>query len=382
VWDGKAGFTDAGILKLVGSVLEQQVFNGFGKNFSTVDFTTPDGEMLTRLTRDVWQFSAAKNYQELRDLTLALKGDDGKLRSFEQFKEAAGAIDEKFNNNWLKTEYNFAVNSSTLAARWNEYVKHAKEMPYLRYQTVGDNRVRIDHQALDGIIKKITDEFWAYYYPPNGWGCRCGAIQLPGSYAVETENVPHINIPGIFQTNLAQTGLIFPKGHAYYEGVPTKVIKEALIYLPEDALFKTVQKWDTGGELRIHILHGINEASENVHASKLLSGHFNHKYNIDLMPILKGVKNPDARVDGKLWEFKSFSIKWNESSTKKSFIEYYRYKINHALHEGGKQADNIAIFLPEKINEDIIRRAVDGYKKGYKKTRKIIIFNGDITHEY
>jgi len=159
------------LVPLVANILEQQVYSGFGKNLTAVDFTTPDAKMLFRLTRDVWQFASAKNYQQLRDMTLALRDENGKLRSFGDFKAEAAKINDKFNKTWLRTEYNFAVNSATMASRWNEFQKNANDMPYLQYQTVGDKRVRPEHAKLNNIIRKIDDDFWKTHFPPLNWNC-------------------------------------------------------------------------------------------------------------------------------------------------------------------------------------------------------------------
>lgn len=46
------------------------------------------------------------------------------------------------------------------------------------YFTVGDNRVREEHAALDGISRKKDDDFWDKFWPPNGWNCRCQAVAI------------------------------------------------------------------------------------------------------------------------------------------------------------------------------------------------------------
>ena len=235
------------------------------------DFTTPDAEMLTRLVRDVWHFSGAKNYQEMRDLTLALKDEHGKLREFTDFKEAANGIIDKYNETWLKTEYNFAVSASQSAARWTEFEKDADIIPNLMYQTVGDDHVRISHRVLDGIIRPLNDSLWNTHYPPNGWGCRCEAVQSLEGYGKVTpnKNIPVVPIPDMFQTNLAKTGLIYPKNHPYYLGVPRAEISKALAYLPPKDTFIDI---DFGSDvvLDIHPLHGDKELSANIDLSRLL----------------------------------------------------------------------------------------------------------------
>lgn len=46
------------------------------------------------------------------------------------------------------------------------------------YVTTGDDRVREEHEKLDGIRRRKNDPFWKRYMPPNGWGCRCSVIEI------------------------------------------------------------------------------------------------------------------------------------------------------------------------------------------------------------
>lgn len=46
------------------------------------------------------------------------------------------------------------------------------------YVTVGDNRVRDEHVALDGLTRPKDDPIWERLWPPNGWNCRCQLIPL------------------------------------------------------------------------------------------------------------------------------------------------------------------------------------------------------------
>ncbi len=70
-------------------------------------------------------------------------------------------------------------------AKWEEQQKDKDVMPYLMYQTLGDNRVRPSHNALNGKILKIDDPFWKKHYPPWDFGCRCTVIQLDEETAKE-----------------------------------------------------------------------------------------------------------------------------------------------------------------------------------------------------
>lgn len=220
VYAGKVGVTDVELLSLVAQSYSDRVKTAFDVKGN---FSTPDAEMLDRLTRDVWHFSGAKNYHNLRDMTLALRDEQGQLREFDSWKEQALQICETYNEKWMRTEYNMAIASSQNAARWVDFQRDARVIPNLRYQTVGDDQVRDSHRVLDGVVKRIGDPFWVTHYPPNGYGCRCEAVQAPGEQETPTSDTPKVGIPSMFRTNLAATGLIFPAKHPFYNGIPPEV---------------------------------------------------------------------------------------------------------------------------------------------------------------
>lgn len=343
-----AGDIDTKLLTVIGRTIENSVSTGLGAGFATVDYSTPDAAMLQKLTADAWHFSAAKNYQELRDFTLALKDENGRARSFADFKKAANKINDKYNDTWLRTEYNDAINSSTMAGKWSQFQENAEDMPFLIYTTAGDSNVRDDHRKLDGIIRKMIDDFWRKYYPPNGHRCRCGARQSPSSTANETENIPNVDIPEMFQTNLAVDGKVFPKGHPYYKGVPQKVLEEKIQTLPANVAYRNVYRADDiDGMVDMHILHG-ERSKLTVPIAQAVAA---RGVSVNLLPNLTGASeavrqkvisktvkkgaNPAAKVDRTLYEF-------TESAPTQEAI-------SNAVASALKQADNFVI----KITGDI-----------------------------
>jgi SPP1 gp7 family putative phage head morphogenesis protein len=74
-----------------------------------------------------------------------------------------------------RTQIIFDANmrSAHMAGRWSQLWAGRERRPFLEYRTAGDSRVRPQHRQWNGIIRAITDAFWATFYPPNGWGCRC-----------------------------------------------------------------------------------------------------------------------------------------------------------------------------------------------------------------
>lgn len=225
IYEGNEIAYDEALLRAQAAQLTKAIFKGYGKDLVQVAFGTPDGEMLANLTNSVYHFSAAKNYQQLKDMTLALM-DGERIRSFSEYKQAVSEINEKYNVDWLKTEYNTAISSSQMASRWAQFEKEKDEFSVLQYQTVGDSNVRESHAILNGVKKKVTDSFWLTYYPPNGWGCRCDVIQLNGmQHETPTGQITLPTVPAMFKTNLAQTGVVFPLSHPYYVGIPDELLK-------------------------------------------------------------------------------------------------------------------------------------------------------------
>jgi phage putative head morphogenesis protein, SPP1 gp7 family len=217
------GAIDEKMVKLIAEKLLQAIEEGYGQTFDSVTENTPDFEMMKNLEKNVYQFSAAKNYQQLKTLTLALKDSEGNIISFADFKKIAAQINDQYNKVWLQTEYDTAVGSAQMAGKWVSFAAEA----VLEYATAGDERVRESHALLDGIRKLKTDDFWNKYYPPNGFRCRCNVIESTSDTETPDGEIQKPPVPEMFQVNLAKRGLAFPPKHPYYIGVPKSVLKQA-----------------------------------------------------------------------------------------------------------------------------------------------------------
>jgi len=226
-----AGSIDERLTNLVATELRKAVIEGFGKDFSDLATDTPHYKMLESLEKNVFHFSAAKNYQQLKSMTLALRDDQGNIRSFRDFRDEAYKINAEYNSTWLKTEYNTAIGSAQMAGKWTDFETNKETAPWLRYDTAGDRRVRPGHKALNGVIKQIDDAFWNIWYPPNGWGCRCDATQLIHGADSQGYEAPD-DVPVIFRTNLAKQGMIFPPKHPYFIGTPEDILKQGEALIP------------------------------------------------------------------------------------------------------------------------------------------------------
>lgn len=141
----------------------------------------PSEAMVESLRESAGVFSGFKTFHEMKEAASMLVDADGNLKTFEQFSNDVQKINAAYNQNYLRTEYNFTVQSALAAANWEEQQDDGDGRYLLQYRTAGDEKVRESHRRLDGITLPKDDPFWDKYYPPNGFGCRCGVVQVRAS---------------------------------------------------------------------------------------------------------------------------------------------------------------------------------------------------------
>ena len=354
--------------------LREALIGGYGEEAAKLQWGTPDAEMVRHLYRNVYQFSVAKNFTQMRTLTSALIDENGHTRSFSDFMTEASKIDKKFNVDYLRAEYDTAINSAEMASHWVRF----KQMgdPMLRYVTVGDERVRASHEAMNGIQRPMSDPIWDKIYPPNGWNCRCTVIATSGAATPDKQIRMPWDVPPLFQTNLAKTGMLWPKGHPYFRQNPTHTPSEPLskieleaiphinveessyITLDYHALKIQVHPLQTDSEFLKNIVVALRAMDYGFKEIKLLpeitlqrdqdiNEYIASKKRFlpkDFVPPVSWAKSPDAIIDGNVYELKTCN-----------FGKVIK-RINKAL----EQAHNVIILLDETAES----------LQEYRKTKK------------
>ncbi len=223
------GTIDPKMTKFIAAKLAEATIQGYGKSPFEVEFGTEDFLMTQHLLTNVYQFSAAKNHSQLKQMT-ELVSENGQVRPWANYKKNVDQLNVEYNKTWLKTEYNFAIAAAQNASRWASFDKDAN----LKYMTAADARVRDSHAAIHGTTRPKNDSFWNTHYPPNGYGCRCYTIE---TLSTETpfDKINHVDIPPMFQTNLAKDRLVFPKDHPYFKEGSPFISTEAKLLQVQDA---------------------------------------------------------------------------------------------------------------------------------------------------
>ncbi|EKE79712.1 phage minor head protein [Idiomarina xiamenensis] len=78
----------------------------------------------------------------------------------------------------LETIFRTNLQSAYAKGQWQNIQETKDSFPYLMYDAVDDSRTRPEHAQWDGLVLPADHPFWETHYPPNGYNCRCGVIQL------------------------------------------------------------------------------------------------------------------------------------------------------------------------------------------------------------
>ena len=101
--------------------------------------------------------------------------------SIKYMREVMDGAGVDVTNPWLlETMVRSQIAVAYSAGRWN-----ANQDPAIQeilwgyeYVTVGDDRVRFTHEAIDGAAYPKEHPFWETNWPPNGYNCRCDVLEL------------------------------------------------------------------------------------------------------------------------------------------------------------------------------------------------------------
>lgn len=178
-----------------------------------------------RLKESNYVFSGIKTFHELNEAFPSLTNGEGNLKPFEHFLNDVQKVNENYNRHYLSAEYHFARASAQMAAKWQSFQNDPDRDRYLlQYRTAADGRVRKSHRLLHNITLPVTSRFWDWYFPPNGWRCRCNVVQVRRGKYPETGEQEAMNLGSqatagkhqeMFRFNPGKQMATFPACNAY-----------------------------------------------------------------------------------------------------------------------------------------------------------------------
>lgn len=364
--DGWSGSVDQEAIELIARELVRGLEIGFGGSAHDVGIESTRFRTMQFMTRNVFVFSGFKTHRQLSEISQLLFDDEGNIVPFNSFLQAVKRINSTYNTHYLNAEYNHAVASSQMAVNWQDYMDNIDVAPFLKYVTAGDERVREEHRGLDGTIKRKDDPFWRTWYPPNGWNCRCDVIELVSSEQGEVEPafLPDKQ-PLMFKNNVGIDGVVFPDSHPYFDvsqRTAKRITTETILAAPQIKIYAPEQG---GGKLSASPFVKEDEIADNFQIGSKLA---DNGYLVELLPYLdkERLRNPDARVNNKVTDFKWPRFSDNSIST-------LTYHISEASKQG---ASTVVIYLEgTRFTKHIVGRAINTFKdaKRAKNIETIIL---------
>lgn len=212
--------------------LKEGVYKGFGIDFNELKdkavngfkFDLKDLELLTELRENTYMFSAAKTFNEVLDFRGVMVNGDGEIKPFKEFKQDMLSLDEQYNKNWLRTEYDTAYGQAQNSVAWNQFEKNKDVLPNLKYSAVIDANTSDICAPLDGICLPIDNPFWDKFMPLNHFNCRCLVTQEDADVTLTSgEDVKELTkgslkeMDDVFKMNSGKQGVVFSEKHPYFE---------------------------------------------------------------------------------------------------------------------------------------------------------------------
>lgn len=232
---GKSDYWDAELFEYIASDLLNAVRTSFKHTSGTieaeVEYNIPDDVYTAALEQNLFHFSAAKTLAEVQELNQVFR----ESKSYGEFKARAAEITRTFNDRWQRTEYRTAVQVAESSSTYRRLRRRADIFPYWVYRTVGDDRVRPSHAALDGLTLPASDPAWRKIFPPNDWNDRCRvegimADEFEGDLKEEQEKVRKFlsgpewkrAVAQGWGVNRAETAEIFTANQMYIRKFPDR----------------------------------------------------------------------------------------------------------------------------------------------------------------
>ena len=156
-----------------------------------VDKDTFNG-LTAQYRKDAFTLAGAADVRliaNIRDELAQVAKDGGTTQDFEiavnKLTDDAGIA--RLNAFTLDTAFNTAMQRAYSLGRYEQMSDPATKgvLPFWQYWTVGDDRVRPEHEVLDQFCARADDLVWMKIYPPNGFNCRCSVVPILESEALK-----------------------------------------------------------------------------------------------------------------------------------------------------------------------------------------------------
>ena len=318
------------------------------------------------MQKNLYKFFGAKSIVQLLLTNSMMYDKEGNVKPWNEFKNEVLTINRLYNINYLQAEYQPAVQAGHHARNWSKFVEQAHIFPNLKYRTVGDDRVRPKHKALDGAIAPINSTFWDKYYPPNAWRCRCGVVQTAEK---ANEELPDqvSDVPKDFRMNVGKSQRVFKDSgedqHPYFEEL--KQLPEA----PTNRVYTAKNK----ASINQNILADKVDLEKNYNDAKTIVDRL--KMDVTIRPHIsaEGWKNPEYSIDNTVADRFQGNIK-NGFKEKRNQVKKFIDKHNDTFDKKIPKAYSIVFNMDgQQLNYIVARKINSELKQGQSLQFVIVV---------
>lgn len=194
-----------------------------------IGFGEVDNALLKELKNNIYMFSAAKTFQQVKDMQSMLYDGNKKLE-YKVFRDRVKSTYRNYNEAYLESEYVTALTSANNALNYREAIADKKLFTQLRYVAINDSHTSEICKRLDGTIANTEDKIWHTCSPPNHFNCRCHLEKIDKYEDVKPDSANKLSevkdfaeskMQPVFKNNSGITNKIFDKKHPYFS-VPKK----------------------------------------------------------------------------------------------------------------------------------------------------------------
>lgn len=146
---------------------------GIDKVFEEFEFGKKNQAFVDEFKRNTSVWAAFKSHSQTQAMIDALYDEDGNILSFWAWRKKVKPIIGKYNEEWLRTEYNTAVRAARAAVNYRQALETKDLYPNLEYLESTAHEKRLDHLGYVGTILPIDHPWWDDHLPPSEWNCQC-----------------------------------------------------------------------------------------------------------------------------------------------------------------------------------------------------------------
>jgi SPP1 gp7 family putative phage head morphogenesis protein len=337
--------------------LNKAAANGYGRDYYS------DG-LARRIRQNLLEFAATKTHvQQHMVQSLSDSVDDKK-----QYREEAKKYLDLQNGNYLDVQAAWAARKAQAARQNSEWQKDKDIYQRVKFRTMGDDRVRPEHAALDGLVLDIDSPDLSLYMTPLGPSCRCWWEQTLDRL---TDWKPEYTPDPEWSGNTGLDGVVFNEHNSYnkqVEGKETRleIRKQAELakeYMPYNRTIKA-------GENTVHIndFADLSDMEQNVVAAKKLARSLDTDIYVRPHINVDGYKNPELGISEKN---QKADLKTYEVKNKGKFDGFIKNSISSANRQNAKTVVmDISQYQGKDYQRWLIRKLSGELKTGYKKKYK------------